>query len=70
MSSISWYVDRYVHVGTSDISLVRDMAKRMKLPDGSWKYPSGDRKDVYREALRAHHDNQRLYRAVMSGRFG
>ena len=69
MSSIQWYVDRYVHVGTSDRTLVRDMAKRMQNPDGSWKYPSGDRKDVYREALRAHRANQRLYRQVQSGRF-
>lgn len=55
-------VDR-IHVGKSDTYVVREIARRVR------KQPKALRKQLYREALKVHHENQTLYHRVMTGRF-
>jgi hypothetical protein len=62
MRAVEWLVDR-MHVGTSDVTVVRDMARRM----AGKGYSREQRKEVYREALNHHRRNQQLYRDVMRG---
>jgi hypothetical protein len=62
MSAITWLVDR-MHVGTSDVSVIREMHRRMV----GKPYSKAQRKVVYREALQHHRANQALYRDVMRG---
>ncbi len=68
MSSVTWFVDRYIHIATPDRQVVREMACRCRDPHGRWKGTKAQRKAIYREALTAHRANRSLYRAVVGGR--
>ncbi len=60
-ATLRWLVDR-MHVSTSDIGVVREIARRAR------KMPKPMRKEAYRQALTIHHENQELYRYVVRGR--
>lgn len=62
VGTIRWLVGR-LHVGTSDIAVVREFRNRMTAP----KWSKALRKEVYRVALQEHDENRGLYRDVMRG---
>jgi hypothetical protein len=62
MNAIHWLVDRF-HVGTPDADIEADMIRRTK---GATK---AEQRKVVKIALKRHHDNQKLYNQVMTGRF-
>ena len=72
--SLAWLVYR-LHAGTSDVQVVREMARRMQSPRPhrhgqtiSWQVPKAERKLIYREALAHHRRNRALYHDVIEGR--
>lgn len=60
VGAIRWLVSR-LHVGTSNIAVVREFRNRMTAPE--WN--KALRKEAYRVALQEHDENRRLYRDVM-----
>ena len=64
MNIIRWYVSRSIHVATPDRVLLRDMYNRIKRSDVP--HTREMRRDAYTIALDQHHQNQELYREVMS----
>lgn len=64
-AEIRWLVGRY-HVGTSDADIEWDIRRRAKGP--RWT-PAMVKKTVA-YALKVHHENQKMYNDVMSGRIG
>lgn len=67
----TWIVNQIVdrlHVSTSNLGVIRYMRSRLKKPiplgGKRWRL----RKRYYREALKRHAANRRLYGLVMSGR--
>ena len=64
MSIVTWLVGR-LSVAEVDREVVREFWNRFKGRRGhEWRTL---RHATYREALRAHHENQDLYRKVMGG---
>ena len=55
------------HVSLSDRALCREVWKAM-IPAGRAVKHRQTRRRYYQEALDAHHENQELYRAVVTGR--
>jgi hypothetical protein len=63
MSTATWIVGN-MHVVTRDVEIVREFYRRMRKTPKTWlgRRKRGARRKVYREALRAHHANQKLCR--------
>ena len=76
-SHLRWIVDR-LHVSVSDYAVARDFARRTRSWDGvNVRTPGGASIEARRARLSAmrlavayHHENQRLYRDVITGRIG
>ena len=76
-SHVRWIVDR-LHVSESDYAVARDVARRTRSWDGvNVRTPGGSlisarraRLSAMRLAVAHHHENQRLYRDVITGRIG
>ena len=69
MGMIQFLVDK-CHVGDSNRHVIKFVISRMKHGRETWlKLDRTQRRDVMREAIRAHSENRGLYRNVMSGRF-
>ena len=64
-ASIEWLVNR-LHVSTTDEEVATDMRRRVRTatPDVT----AAVEKRIVAYALKCHHKNQGLYRAVVSGR--
>ncbi len=62
-SQINWIVGRF-HVSTSDVDIKSEIRKRCVR---GWTEKDIVRAEIY--AVKCHHGNQRLYGAVVSGRF-
>lgn len=64
-ASIEFLVAR-LHVGVSDEEVARDMRRRVRT--GTPNVTDAMEKRIVKYALKCHHANQGLYRAVVSGR--
>jgi len=58
---VRWIVGR-IHVGKSDLFVVKEILRVTK----GW--PKDQRRMAVKDALKAHHENQKLYDFVMRGR--
>ncbi len=76
-SHLRWIVDR-LHVSVSDYAVARDFARRTRSWDGMHVWTPGGaliaarraRLSEIRLAVAYNHENQRLYRDVITGRIG
>ncbi len=64
--SIEWLVAR-IHVSVPDEEVARDMRRRVRI--GTPNVTDAVEKRIVKYALKCHHENQGLYRAVVSGKF-
>lgn len=66
MGTVHFLVDR-LHVSVTDLAIVKDFRNRIKQGDpiNMNRASRGSRKAIYKEALKRHHGNQRLYRKVV-----
>jgi hypothetical protein len=67
MGVVAWKVGQ-LHVSASNREVIREIRAMVQGPDRTSFEKKGARKELYREALKEHHDNQRLYHSVMTGR--
>ena len=66
-SAIRWLVGRF-HVGVADSEIEADFRRRLA-KNAAKDWTAEQTEECIKFALTCHHENQALYRAVMSGRF-
>jgi len=63
---IGWLIGR-LHVSTTDREVIRFVRSKIRAEIRRDPAKREVRKQIYRDALDAHHRNQKLYRSVMRG---